>query len=209
MEKQVHFENELERQKQDKFNKITTFLGKFIFGQNFDMLKKVGLIDCYTSDPQIMEILQLNENQRFLFILFKNKKLNLEEIKKVVTALSTVPVDVVFSYELVNDYSMVVLDFPVEFVPDYDHIVNGKYSKLSDQFKVVFPETREVFNEKKQRLGKEYTLYYHIFNKTEWLKNFWMERLGLVELDEKLELWSPPTQKEDLIFDVNNILNKK
>jgi len=204
MEKQVH-SNELEKQKQDKFNKITAFLGKFIFGANFDTLKKVGLVDCYTSDPEIMEILQLAENQRFLFLLFKNKKLNLEEIKKVLTTLTTVPVDVVFAYELVNDYCMVVLDFPVEFISDYDHIVNGRYSKLSEQFKVVFPETRDAFNEKKQRLGKEYTIYYHIFQKSDWLKEFWCERLGLVELDEKLELWSKP-EKEDLIFEVKNIV---
>lgn len=206
MEKQVHSNTEIEKQKQDGFNRITTFLGKFIFGQNFDMLRKIGLIDCYTSDPEIMEILnKVNEDQRFLFLLFKNKKLNLEEIKKIITSLTTVPVDVVFSYELVNDYSMVVLDFPLEFIQDFDHIVQGRYSKLSDQFKVVFPETREVLNDKKQRLGKEYTLYYHIFQKTDWLKDFWCEKLGLMELDEKLELWSKPTN-EDLVFDVTKIV---
>lgn len=205
MEKQAHFNIEVEEIKQDKFNKITTFLGKFIFGSNFDMLKKIGLVDCYVSDPEIMSILKLNENQRFLFFLFNNKKLKLEEIKKVVNSLTTVPVDVVFSYELINDYSMVVVDFPVEFVPDYDNIVKGIYSKLSEQFKVIFPETREVLNEKGQRLGQEYTIYYHIFNKTEWLKNIWCERLGLFELDDKLELWSKPDDN-DLIFNIKKII---
>lgn len=203
MEKQEH-SDEI-KLKQDNFNITTTFLGKFIFGNNFDMLKKVGLIDCFVSDPEIMEILKNCENQRFLFLLFKNKKLNLDEIKKIVKSLTTVPVDVVFTYELVNDYSMVVLDFPIEFVGDFDNIVAGRYSKLSEQFKIVFPQTRDVLNEKKQRLGMEYTLYYQIFNKTDWLKDFWCKRLGLIELDDKLELWEKP-RDADLVFNVKNII---
>ena len=205
MEKQEHSNTDDVRREQDKFNIITTFLGKFIFGNNFEMLKKVGLIDCYTSDPEIMEILKLHKNQRFLFLLFKNKKLKLEEIKQVVKTLTTVPVDVVFTYELINDYSMVVIDFPVEFVEDYDYIVQGRYSKLSEEFKMVFPTTVNVLNSKKQVLGKENTLYYHIFNKTDWLKDFWCKRLNMVELDDKLELWEKP-QESDLIFNVKNII---
>lgn len=194
-------------EKQEKFNKITVFLTKFIFGDNFDILRKVGFVDSYSSDPSIMNILTLSENQRLLFLLFKNKKMNLEQIDKVVKDLAIVPVDTVFSYELVNDYAMIVIDFPEKYTTDYDNIVNGKYSKLTDSFKDKFPVSREVFNSKKERIGKEYTIYYHIFNKTDWLKNFWMERLNLIELDEKLELWQKPDE-DDLIFNLKNIIKQ-
>lgn len=206
MEKQVHSDQEKAEKFQDKFNKITTFLIKFIFQENFDILKKSGFADSYTSDPDIMNILTLKEDQRLLFLLFRNKKLKLDDLKKITTSLAKVPVEIVFSYELVNDYSMIVLDFPEKFIQDYDHIVNGRYSKLSDSFKNRLPMTKETFNDKGQRLGREYTLYYHIFNKTQWLRDFWCQRLGYAELDEKLELWEQPNEK-DLIFNVNNIIS--
>lgn len=206
MEKQVHSNQEEKAQNfQGKFNKITTFLAKFIFQNNFEILKKSGFVDSYTSDPEIMSILELHQNQRLLYLLFKNKKLKLEDLKKIVTSLVQIPVNIVFSYELVNDYSMIVLEFPKEYVQDYDLVVKGVYSRLSDEFKNKFPMSRDVFNAKNIRVGKEYTLYHHIFNKTEWLKQFWKDRLGLFELDEKLELWEQP-DNDDLIFNVNSIV---
>lgn len=200
MEKQVHSNT-------DKFNKISTFLVKFIYGENFDMLKKSGFEDGYTSDPDISSMLTLGANQRMLFLLFRNKKLKLEDLKKISVSLANIPIDVVFSYELVNDYSMVVIDFPEKYIADYDHIVNGRYSKLSESFKNHFPITKDVYNAKKIRIGKEYTIYHHIFNKTNWLKNFWCERLNLVELDDKLELWHSP-DKADLVFEVKNLFKE-
>lgn len=208
MEKQVH-SNQQEKINSltDKFNKTTVFLTKFIFQDSFDMIKKSGYVDAYISDPEIMNILQLTERQRFLFLLFRNKKLNLEDLKRITTSLAAIPVEIVFSYELVNDYSMIVIEFPERFVDDFDHVVKGNYSKLSQSFKDRFPTTKEALNTKGQVMGKEYTLYYHIFNKTQWLKDFWMERLGLCELDPKLELWEIPNET-DLTFNIQNILNK-
>ncbi len=192
-------------QSQERFNKTTVFLTKFIFGDNFDLLKKTGFTDSYTSDPEIMKIITPEPLQRFLFLLFKSKKLNINDLKKIITNLAIVPINIVFSYELVNDYTMVIIDFPEKFIYDYDNVVKGKYSRLSDNFKSKFPTTRDVLNSKKQRVGAEYTIYYHIFNKTDWLKEFWMGRLGLMELDDKLELWHSPDEK-DLIFNINNII---
>lgn len=192
---------------QEGFNKTTIFLTKFLFSNNFSILRKAGLIDSYTSDPDIMNILTLGQNQRLLFLLFRNKKMGIQEMKKIILELASVPVQVVFSYELVNDYFMIVVDFPEKFIQDYDNIVQGKYSKLSEDFKDRFPMSRDVVNSRGLRIGKERTLYYQIFNKTEWLKEYWMERLGLYELDDNLELWEKPGQK-DLVFEVKNILNQ-
>ena len=208
MEKQVNSNTAIEH----KFNKTTVFLTKFIFGDNFDMMKKIGFIDTYISDPEIDKMFNIDgdqkifdKNQRVLFLLFKNKKLPAKDIKKIVTDLALVPIYIYFSYELINDYSMIVIDFPEKYIPDYDHFINGMYSKFSQSFKDKFPVARDVFNAKNIKIGKEYTLYHHVFNKTEWLKNFWMERLGLMELDEKLELWEKADNK-DLIFDVSKII---
>lgn len=205
MEQQVHSNQHRANSFQEKFNKITTFLVKFIFQENFEILKKSGFVDSYTNDPDITSILSLNENQRLLFLLFKNKKLTVTDFKKIVSSLATVPVDVVFSYELINDYSMIVVDFPEKYIPDYDHVANGRYSKLSQSFQDKFPVTKELLDGRGQRVAKEYTLFYHIFNKTQWLKDFWLERLGLAELEDSVELWEKPIEK-DLVFNIKNII---
>lgn len=206
MEKLVSSNIDEERKKErEKYNQTSIFLTRFLFGANFDLLRKMGYKDAYTSDPEVMSILTLDPKQRFVFLLFKNKKLNAENIRKIINELAQVPVEVVFSYELVNDYSMVVIDFPEKFIPDYDNVVEGKYSKLTDSFKDRFPMVADRLNSKNQVIGKEYTLYYHIFNKTQWLKDLWMEKLGLIDIEPTLELWEKPKQT-DLVFDLKTII---
>lgn len=206
MEKQVSSNpEEKAKEFQGKFNKITIFLSKFIFQENFDILKKSGFIDSYTSDPDVSSVIEPKQEQRLLFLLFKSKKMNLEDLKNIVKSLVKVPTDIIFSYELVNDYSMIVIDFPENYIRDYDYVIQGKYSKLSEDFKNKFEMTQEVLNSNKVRIAREYTLYHHIFNKTQWLKQFWMDRLGLCEIEDNVELWEQP-DKSDLYFNVTSIV---
>jgi hypothetical protein len=197
--------SKFEEEIQDKFNKTTIFLTKFLFGPNLDVLKNAGFVDSYVKDPDILNMITLSPKQRLLFLLFKTKKMTTNQLRKIVEELSTENIGIVFSYELVNNYSMIVIDFPERLVDDYDRVVVGAYSKLTEGYKSGFPPTRDVFNDKKQRVGAEWTIYTHIFNKTQWLQNFWMEKLGLSELDPTLELWSKPTET-DLIFNKKNII---
>lgn len=188
----------------EKFNKTSTFLTKFIFNENFDSLKKAGFVNSYICDPNIQPLLAPTTPTRFLYLLFKNSKIKVEDINIVVETLVQVKAKIVFSYELVNDYLMVVLQWPPEFVKDFDLVIEGAYSKLSPAFKDGFPATKNVYNDKKKYIGKEYSIYHHIFNKTDWLKNFWKNKLNLVELSDDLELWDKPEQK-DLTFDVKTL----
>jgi hypothetical protein len=201
MEKQ---ESSKEKLYQEKFNKVTVFLAKFLFKENFDMLKKAGYVDSYINDPSL-ELKDAFEKQKLLFLLFKNKKLNLENLKQLVTDFTTIPLDFIMSYELVNDYSMIIVEYPKNFYQDYDNLIKGKYSKLSQEFKDGFPSVVDVFNSEKVRIGREYTMYYHVFNKTQWLKDIWLERLGFIELDDNLELWQKPDEN-DLFFNLKTII---
>lgn len=203
MQKQVLSKEE--EKIQDKFNKISIFISKFLFRDNLDSLKKAGFQDSFIQDPTIGDVITREDHQRFLFLLFKNKKMSVQELEKIVLDMAVVPVESVISYELVNDYSMVVLEFPEKFISDYDNVVHGKYSKLSEEYKKGFPDTRDVFNSEKKRIGAEYTIYHHVFNKTNWLKEFWKEKLNLAEIDDNLELWTKPYE-EDLIFNVKTII---
>ncbi len=196
MEKQVN--------SNEKFNKTSVFLTKFIFRENFDSLKKAGFVNSFVSDPNVQPMLAPTPTTRFLYLLFKNDKINMDGIRKIVETLVQVKSEIVFSYELVNDYLMVVLKWPQEYVKDFDLVTTGSYSKLSPNFKDGFPITKDVVNDKKKYIGKEYSIYHHIFNKTDWLKNFWKNKLGLVELAPDLELWDKPEEK-DLFFNINTL----
>lgn len=192
---------------QEGFNKITVFLGRFVFNTSLDTIKKTGLINCYCKDEQYSDLISKETKQELLYVLFKNKKLSKEQIEKILISVSNSKLKVLHSYELIEDHFMIVLEFPKNFTEDYHNLVEGKYSKLSKEFKKAFPETKPLYNKEGKEIAKEYTLYYHIYNKTKWLKNFWMERLGLAEISENLELWSKPSE-EDLVFNIKNYFTK-
>lgn len=193
--------NLIQPKKEKKFNKTTLFLTRCIFSINFEALKKTGFVDSYTTDPAY----DFNKDKKLIFMLFKNKKLTVEDLTNIVGVLAVKPVSIIHSYELINDYCMLVVEFPKEYENDYEMFLEGRYSKLSEDFKENFPDTREVFNEKNQRVGEEYTIYYHIFNRTDWLKNYWLKRLNLAKLEPGVELWQQP-DTGDLVFNVNTIL---
>jgi hypothetical protein len=202
MEKQVY--SNIEGVHQTRFNIATVFLTKFIFGENLDLLKKLGYVDAYIKDQYISGIEGISDN-RLLFLLFKNKKMSANQVQKIISTLPVIPSKILISYEIIEDYFVIVLDFPHGYGEDYDNILKGSYSKLSEGFKEKFPSTVEVRNEDGKRVGREWTLYYHIFNKTEWLYDFWCKRLNMAELDENLELWQKPEEK-DLILNLKQLL---
>jgi hypothetical protein len=205
MEKQVHSKEEKTKEFRSRYSNITLFLVKPVFGENFSILKKFGFINGYISDPNVSDIIQFDENKKHLFLLFKNKKLNGNELERIIKNLFKIPVKTIHSYELVNDYSMVVVTFPREYNQDYQNVLDGKYSSLSLNFKENFPDTQEVKNSDNVVVGEEYTLYHHVFNKTTWLKEFWMERLGLCKLSDQMELWEQPTEKE-CVFNIKSFV---
>lgn len=202
MEKQAY--SNIEGVYQTRFNIATVFLTKFIFSTNLIILRGLGYVDGFIKDPFVSEVEGLKDH-RYLFLLFKNKKMSAKQVEKIVKGLITVKSEVLLSYELIDDYFVIVLNFPNEYREDYDNILKGSYSKLSENFKDKFPLTVEVKNEDGKRIGKEWTLYYHVFNKTEWLYDFWCKKLNMAELDENLELWQKPDEK-DLILNLKQII---
>jgi len=179
---------------------LSTFFSKVF------LIPSLFTFNFFTEDKKTIpdKSLFFDEKDKVLFLLFNNKN-TLQENLNIINNLMLDPVDVKHSYNLVGNYSMVVLKFPEEFNNDYNNILLGKYSKLSEKFKKRFPETQDAFNSKNVKIGTEHTIYYHIFNKTEWLKNIWLTRLGLIELENTLELWDKP-EVSDMEFDIKQII---
>lgn len=96
--------------------------------------------------------------------------------------------------QLPNPHIVLVLPFPKHFMRDYNKILKGEYSKLSKSYQQLFPMERN---------GKP-SLYYHIFNKTEGLKNYWENNLD-AELDVDKDFWQI-FDKEQETLDMIKIL---
>lgn len=103
---------------------------------------------------------------------------------------------------------IVVFRVPPKFGTDYLLFLNGAYSMTSPDFKACFQLKVYKQDDKgvylKTSTGAyqtEYTMYHHIFNKTEYLRNKWRDALGDVLLPKDMELYDKCSiDKETLVI---------
>lgn len=101
--------------------------------------------------------------------------------------------------ETIDEPWTVILVFrvPPRFGTDYLLFLNGAYSLTSPDFKACFRLTNYVLGPDGKTLRTstgslqtEYTIYYHIFNKTEYLRNQWIKTLGEdIVMPKNMELY--------------------
>lgn len=98
-----------------------------------------------------------------------------------------------FSYGFERDI-IFVFKFPEQFIDDIKLIIDGKYSKVSDEYKELFFQMWE------EEESKEFpTFYNQVFNKSEALKEH-QEELYDINLDSSPEYFSKiDTEKETLL----------
>lgn len=142
-----------------------------------------------------------------IFLLFNPKQIDInfcsfiEDLKKNTNFLEVLDVGL--------NKILLVYRIPKKFRLDYNLFLEGKYSELSEEYKKCFSLEKfklDGYGNKVIEKGKyimEPSNFYHIFNKTEHLKNIWLDKLGIskeeshildnVELYEKQD-----TIKEDL-----------
>lgn len=132
-----------------------------------------------------------------LFLLFDNEKLTatihtvFNKLKKCPNYLETLDTDA---------GTVVVFKIMPEFIQDYHLILNGMYSKTSDKYKNLFPQTKVITENGKAK--KVYTFFYHIFNKTEFWKNILKEELGYskeTSLFDEIDLYNIPKRSDETI----------
>ncbi len=117
-------------------------------------------------------------------INFYNFTLNLERNQNHVETIDLPKGQVLFVFRI-----------PKRFESDYEIIKQGRYSKTSPDFKACFPVRRFVYDQKgmltkdsKGNYATEYTMYFHIFNKTEFLRSKLVETLEVDYIPEEMEL---------------------
>ena len=90
-------------------------------------------------------------------------------------------------YDYPDGYVVIVYKLNSRLDSDIELIKQGKYSQTSEAFQKIFPKIVKV--KKNGLMRDEISLQYRIFNKTEDLKKFWEEKLG-VDFDDDMEVWS-------------------
>lgn len=130
-----------------------------------------------------------------VYLLFKPS--NLDKFKEFLDEEYERTKQIIDDYDYEDGCVVVVYQLNPKLIDDVELIKQGKYSKTSSKFQEIFPKVVKI---KKNYLQKdEISLQYRVFNKTEDLKQFWEDKLG-VEFDSDMEVWEG-------FFEENEILN--
>lgn len=106
-------------------------------------------------------------------------------------------------YDYEGGYTVVVYKFPEKFMPEYNNFLIGKYSSFRNEYKNIFPVSVEVMNDKGVK-EKWMSLQHHVFGRTDTIKSFWDEKLGIT-LTEDMECWSAPSIAEKETLNINDL----
>ncbi len=151
-------------------------------------LEDCGFIDSYIR----IEGKEYDKERRFLVAVFepvtKDQKETFDVFLEREKFLSFVEEEI-----KQGDKVIVVYRFPEEFYNDYDLIIEGKYSKVSDKYKGIFPK----FREKKDKIVL--SLQKLIFDKDPDFKEQQEERIG-TDIEADSELWE--------VFDIDKEILK-
>lgn len=103
---------------------------------------------------------------------------------------------VIEDYDYEGGFIVMVYQLDPEFKADYGMIKLGKYSKTSPIFQKKFPKIVKV---KLNGMDKdEISLQFRVFNKTEDLRVYWEEKLG-VEFDDSMEVWQGWIEENEIL----------
>ena len=145
-----------------------------------DVLADNGFINGYCSDAT-GDV----QYENVVYLLFKPT--NLDKFRKFVDDERDRTSSLIDDYDYEGKYVVLVYQLDTKYNQDFNLIKQGRYSKTSSEFQSLFPKTVKVF--KNGVYKDEISLQYRIFNKTDDLKNYWEDRLG-VDFDESMELWN-------------------
>lgn len=166
-----------------------------------DVKEHFSFVNAYLGDSNY-KVEVLKDNRPNLFLLFRPKSLS--DFTVFLDGVKNEDDNLLDYYDVGYGLMMLVYSFPMEFNNEYKHFLCGNYSKFTQEAIKMFPDTKDAYRDGK-KVGKEYTIYHHIFNRTQWMYDVWCKRLGVIELDEDMEYWSKPVLTDEY-FDINKII---
>ena len=115
-------------------------------------------------------------NQKFIdcvFLLFKPSFPS--GFRKFVNKEYESEREILFDYDIENGFSILVYRLNPKFNDDFELIKQSRYSETSKEFQNKFPETIEIHDKKFNATKTEKSLQYRVFNKTQDLKNYFLQ----------------------------------
>ena len=155
-----------------------------------DRLKENGFINAYIKDGK-----RDVQYENAAYLLFRPK--DVYKFKEFLDDEYERTKSIIDDYDYDDGFIIVVYQLNPKFSKDFQYIKSGKYSKTSRDFQSEFPKVIKI---KKNGLHKdEISLQYRIFNKTEDLKKFWEEKIG-IEFDDSMEVWQGFIEEKETLF---------
>ena len=129
-----------------------------------------------------------------VYLLFKPK--DIEKFRDFLSNEYERTKSIIEDYDYKDGFVVVVYQLDNKFKKDFDLIKQGKYSKTSVAFQEQFPKVIKI--KKNGYLRDEISLQYRVFNKTEDMKLYWEEKLG-VSFDENMEVWGGWDEEKEIL----------
>jgi hypothetical protein len=164
-----------------EFTCSTLFLLPSIGLQRKDILK-YGFIDAYIDD-----IHHEPHYEESIYLLFRPK--DMLPLQVFIDQEYKRTKQLIEDYDYAGGYVVAVYEIPEEFKPEYNLFLKGKYSRFRKRYTDLFPKMVEIMTD--GRMTPQYSLPYHIFNRTDAMRNFWEEKFE-TRLDEDAEMYSVP-----------------
>lgn len=155
-----------------------------------DRLRENGFINAYIKDGK-----KDVQYENAAYLLFHPK--DLDKFKEFLDDEYERTKSIIDDYDYEDGFVVLVYQLNPKFKKDFNFVKSGKYSKTSKEFQSEFPRVIKI---KKNGLHKdEVSLQYRVFNKTEDLRKFWEEKIG-IEFDDSMEVWQGFIEERETLF---------
>ena len=159
-----------------------------------DCLKNNGFINGYIKDEN-----KDAEYKNCIYLLFRPE--DLDRFRDFLDDEYERTKDIIEDYDYEDGFVVVVYKLNSKFNSDFELIKSGKYSKTSKAFQDLFPKAVKIKVEGRHR--DEISLQIRVFRKTQDLREFWEEKLG-VNFNDDQEVWEG-WNEENEILDINKL----
>lgn len=173
-----------------KWNCSALFLMKAVVGIGLkDMVMNFGMVNTFLEDEEHDEYVG-----DLLFVLLKPDDINILDV--LIAEQEADNLNFVGEYDYSGGFVVLVYAIPKEMSEDFIKFKEGKYSKLSTKFKELF-DKETIRNYKREK-----SLQFMVFYKDGELRSN-LETFLDVTLDDKAELWQPPSISDGEILKIN------
>ncbi len=166
-----------------------------------DTLLDNGFINGYVRDLN-----RETEEKDYIYILFKPE--NIDKFREFLDDEYERTKSIIEDYDYKGGFVVVVYKLTPGFEKDFDLVREGKYSKTSENFQLLFTKVLKLIKNGLHR--DELSLQYRIFNKTQDMVDFWEEKFG-IHMHKNSEVWTGFIEKNE-VLDIEKVkeeINKK